>query len=73
VTFPGAILGAIESLTCGPHASVVPHVSDSMAPRMAPGNVTESQSRALDTRFTIVKQVLVQISGVDLLIATLTQ
>jgi hypothetical protein len=23
---------------------VVPHVSDSMAPRMAPGNVTESES-----------------------------
>jgi hypothetical protein len=36
----GAILGAIESLTCGTHMSVVPHVSDSMAP----SNVTEPQS-----------------------------
>jgi hypothetical protein len=45
VTLLGAILGAIESLTCGTHMSVVPHVSDSMAPRMAPSNVTESQSR----------------------------
>jgi hypothetical protein len=45
VTLLGAILGAIESLTCGSHMSVVPHVSDSMAPRMAPSNVTESQSQ----------------------------
>jgi hypothetical protein len=44
VTLLGAILGAIESLTCGTHMSVVPHVSDSMALRMAPINVTESQS-----------------------------
>jgi hypothetical protein len=40
VTFPGAI----ESLTCGTTDMWGPHVSDSMAPRMAPGNVTESQS-----------------------------
>jgi hypothetical protein len=38
VTLLGAILGAIESLTW------VPHVSDSMAPRMTPSNVTESES-----------------------------
>jgi hypothetical protein len=44
VTLLGAILGAIESLTCGTHMSVAPHVSDSMALRMAPSNVTESQS-----------------------------
>jgi hypothetical protein len=32
----GAILGAIESVTCEPHMSVVPQVNDLMAPRMAP-------------------------------------
>jgi hypothetical protein len=41
-TLLGAILGAIESLTCGPH--MFTHVSDSVAPRMAPNSVTESQS-----------------------------
>jgi hypothetical protein len=37
----GAILGATESPTCGDHW--VSHVSDSMAPRLAPSNVTESE------------------------------
>jgi hypothetical protein len=35
---------SIESLTCGTTNMWGPHVSDSMAPRMAPNNVTESQS-----------------------------
>jgi hypothetical protein len=39
----GAILGDIESLTCGTTDMWDPHVSDSMSPRMAPSNVTESQ------------------------------
>jgi hypothetical protein len=44
VTLLGAILGDIESLTCGTTDLWDPHVSDSMSPRMAPSNVTESQS-----------------------------
>jgi hypothetical protein len=47
VTLLGAILGAIESLTCGTTDMWVPYVSDSMAPRMAPSNVTESESVSL--------------------------
>jgi hypothetical protein len=35
VTLLGAILGVIESLTCGTTDMWDPHVSDSMAPRMA--------------------------------------
>jgi hypothetical protein len=38
------LLGAIKSLTCGPHMSVVPRVSDCMAPRMTPSDITDSQS-----------------------------
>jgi hypothetical protein len=44
VTLLGVILGAIESLTCGTTDTWGPQVSDSMAPRMAPSNVTESES-----------------------------
>ena len=38
------ILGDIESLTCETHITWVPHVSDSISPRMSLCNVTESAS-----------------------------
>jgi hypothetical protein len=35
----------IESPTCGTTDMWGPHISDSMAPRMAPSNVIESESK----------------------------